>query len=88
MHTQTFTLVTGFVVLTLGGSATLTAGQELPVPRRAEAYARGVAAIQRSQAVRYEKAGLLFLPSPVSTGYRLGGGTRPWRGGQRGGRHN
>jgi ankyrin repeat protein len=57
MQTQTFTLVTVLVVLTLGGSATLTAGQGLPVPRVAEAAARGIAAIQRSQAVWYEKQG-------------------------------
>ena len=55
MQTQTFTLVAVLVVLTLGGSATLTAGQGLPVPRIAEAAARGVAAIQRSQAVWYEE---------------------------------
>ena len=55
MHTQTFTLVAVLVVVTLGGSATLTAGQGLPVPRIAEAAARGVAAIQRSQVVWDEK---------------------------------
>jgi ankyrin repeat protein len=57
MQTQTFALVAVLVVLTLGGSATVTAGQGLPVPRIAEAAARGVAAIQRSQAVWYEKQG-------------------------------
>jgi ankyrin repeat protein len=55
MHTHTFTLVAMLLALTLGGSATLTVGQGLPVPRIAEAAARGVAAIQRSQAVWYEE---------------------------------
>ena len=55
MQTQTFTLVAVLVVLTLGGSAAPTAGQELPVPRIAEAAVRAVAAIQRSQVVWYEK---------------------------------
>ena len=40
MQTQTFTLVAVLVVLTLGESATPTAGQELPVPRIAEAAVR------------------------------------------------
>jgi ankyrin repeat protein len=55
MHTQTITLAAVLVVVTLGGSATLTADKGLPAPRIAEAAARGVAAIQRSQAVWYEE---------------------------------
>ena len=55
MQTQTVTLVAVLVVATLGGSATLTAGQTLPVTRIAEAAARGVAAIQKSQEVWYEE---------------------------------
>ena len=68
MQTQTFTLVAVLVVLTLGGSATLTAGEVLPGPRIAEAAARGVAAIQRSQAVWYEvqSCGRAHLPTWVT----------------------
>jgi hypothetical protein len=77
MQTQTFTQVTALVVLTLGGSATPTAGKGLPVPRIAEAAASGVAAIQTSQAVWYEKQRCSSLPSPVSTGYRLRGYAPP-----------
>ncbi|MET0617616.1 MAG: ankyrin repeat domain-containing protein [Luteibacter sp.] len=55
MHTQTVTLVAALVVVTFGGSVTPAAGQGLPVPRIAEAAARGVAAIQRSQAVWYQE---------------------------------
>ena len=54
MQTQTFNTVAALVVLTLGGLATRTEAQVLPGPRVAEAAARGVAAIQRSQVVWYE----------------------------------
>jgi ankyrin repeat protein len=54
MQTQTFTTVAVLVVLTLGGLATRTDAQVLPGPRIAEAAARGVEAIQKSQVVWYE----------------------------------
>ena len=55
MHTQTFTRVAALVLVTVGRPATQRAGQGPPVPRIAEAAARGVAAIQKSQAVWYEE---------------------------------
>src|SRR5687768_6278295 len=54
MQTQTFTTVAVLVVLTLGGLARRTEAQVLPGQQVAEAAARGVGAIQKSQVVWYE----------------------------------